>query len=206
MMNPIIDVSSHNGVIDWGKVEPQISSAIIRIGYRGYGSRGRIMQDTQAEDNIMGCFMNGIPFSFYFFPTSISIKEAAEEGKWIDTFCKEHKVYPASIFLDSEDANPKGYSRNKDLSRNVRTLYLAETVRYLNHEGYVTGIYCSDSWSRDRINMNEIPCHGYWIARYGTKEPKSPYVAWQYTSKGHIDGINGYVDFSARGGEERVKV
>ena len=32
----VIDVSKHNGNIQWSKVKPNVDGVIIRIGYRGY--------------------------------------------------------------------------------------------------------------------------------------------------------------------------
>ena len=36
MTDQIIDVSHHNGRIDWGQVKPNIAGAVLRMGYRGY--------------------------------------------------------------------------------------------------------------------------------------------------------------------------
>ena len=48
-----IDVSSHNGVIDWKKVKDSgVKFVMIRVGYRGYGSDGKLAVDSQFENNI----------------------------------------------------------------------------------------------------------------------------------------------------------
>ena len=52
-----IDVSYHQGVIDWKKVkESGIGYAIIRAGY------GRTDVDKQFHKNVKGCIENDIPF------------------------------------------------------------------------------------------------------------------------------------------------
>ena len=47
-----IDVSEHNGIIDWNAVKNsgQVDYAIIRAGYRGYGT-GKIVTDMQFFKN-----------------------------------------------------------------------------------------------------------------------------------------------------------
>ena len=45
MSKLVIDVSQFQGAIDWAKVAPQVSAAIIRLGYRGYGAAGTLCTD-----------------------------------------------------------------------------------------------------------------------------------------------------------------
>ena len=62
MGKPIIDVSAHNGTIDWAKVKDNVQAAIIRLGYTGYGN-GAITYDAKYQANRAGCEANGIPFT-----------------------------------------------------------------------------------------------------------------------------------------------
>lgn len=47
------------------------------------------------------------------------------------------------------------------------------------------------------------------IAQYTQREPRLrdnfDFIMWQYTGKGHIDGINGYVDKSRFMGRHRLR-
>lgn len=48
-----VDVSHHQGKIDWEKVkEDGYEFAIIRIGYRGYGTEGTLNLDNRFHENI----------------------------------------------------------------------------------------------------------------------------------------------------------
>ena len=60
----IIDVSVHNGVIDWEKVKPYIEGAIIRCGY---GSDMESQDDKQWKRNADECTRLGIPFGTYLY-------------------------------------------------------------------------------------------------------------------------------------------
>ena len=50
----------------------------------------------------------------------------------------------------------------------------------------------------NRYLVGELNDYKLWIAQYSESEPvladERDYVLWQYTGKGHINGVNGYVD------------
>ena len=77
MSKTVIDVSKHNGKIDWSKVK--VDGVVIRLGYRGYG-KGTLTIDDQYYNNAKGCTFYGIPFGVYFFSTAISAAEGKEEA------------------------------------------------------------------------------------------------------------------------------
>ena len=56
-----MDVSVHQGEIDWTKVaDAGIEFAMIRVGYRGYGSEGKMMGDTYFQRNIQSALDAGL--------------------------------------------------------------------------------------------------------------------------------------------------
>ena len=49
----MIDVSEHNGLINWYKIKALgIDDAIVRVGYRGYAAEGNMYADKYYIDNI----------------------------------------------------------------------------------------------------------------------------------------------------------
>ena len=74
-MSPIIDVSKHNGAINWTAVNGNAQAAVIRMGYRGY-HKGTLALDPMYMTNRQGAQANGVPFSVYFFQCSINDTEA----------------------------------------------------------------------------------------------------------------------------------
>jgi GH25 family lysozyme M1 (1,4-beta-N-acetylmuramidase) len=60
-------------------------------------------------------------------------------------------------------------------------------------------IYCNPSWIKAHLN-SKITKYPLWVAHYGVKSPRftlwSKYAIWQYTDKGQISGISGYVDLN----------
>lgn len=75
-----IDVSEHQGLIDWEAVAADgIDFAVIRGGYRGY-SEGGLFVDRYFHENIRGALENGIDVGVYFFSQATNVAEATEEA------------------------------------------------------------------------------------------------------------------------------
>lgn len=192
----IIDVSEHNGLIDWAKVDEVVTIAIIRLGYRGYGKLGALVQDRQYQRNRAECEKRGIPFSLYFFPQAITEAEAIAEADFVIKEAKSIKTFALPIFLDSELAEPHGEGRADDLSRERRTKMLRVTAEHMEKAGIPAGIYASTSWLKARLDMSQLP-YPVWVAQYGSAcTYRGPYILWQYTSRGKVPGIRGNTDLS----------
>ena len=74
---PGIDVSYYQGKIDWEKVKASgIEFAIIRLGYRGYGQEGKLVEDQMAYENLEGALDAGLKVGVYFFSQAITVEEA----------------------------------------------------------------------------------------------------------------------------------
>ena len=78
-----IDVSAHNGKINWAAVKAAgVDFAIIRCGFRGQ-SVGKIYEDAYFKTNVSGAAANGIKVGIYFYSTAINENEAFEEAAWV---------------------------------------------------------------------------------------------------------------------------
>lgn len=194
---PIIDVSTHNGVIDWPKVRGSVEAAVIRLGYRGY-SKGTLAYDTRYKENRAACEQLGIPFSLYFFPCSITDEEAMEEADFIIKECVGMN-FVLPVFLDSEIAETKfGSGRADNLNREDRTRFLKIICNRLQAAGIPAGIYASTSWFSNQLDLSQLP-YSIWVAQWSDKLTfAGDYVLWQYTSEGSVPGISGRVDLSRR--------
>lgn len=200
---PIIDVSTHNGIIDWTKVRGNIEAAVIRLGYRGY-SKGTLAYDTRYKENRAACEQLGIPFSLYFFPCSIMAEEALEEADFIIQECAGMN-FVLPVFLDSEIAETKfGSGRADNLTREDRTRFLKIICDRLQAAGIPAGIYASKSWFTYQLDLSQLP-YSIWVAQWADKLTfTGAYVLWQYTSEGTVPGIGGRVDLSRRSGADQT--
>lgn len=190
-----IDVSKHNGDIDWKKVKDEgVKFAIIRCGYRG-SQTGAIVEDPYYKQNIQGALEAGIPVGVYFFTQAVDEREAVEEASAVLSLIRGyHLSYP--IFIDSESAGGKGRADELDVPTRSRVLQaFCETIRNGNH---VAGIYASRNWFNNRLDVSKLSADNVtWLAQYADKPNYGgTYQLWQYSSAGRIPGIEGRVDMN----------
>lgn len=187
MNTKIIDVSVHNGTIDWAKVKPFIGGAVIRCGF---GVDLTSQDDQQWIRNVSECERLGIPYAAYLYSYAASAAGARQEAAHALRCCKGHK--PSVIYFDSEQNGTQFKAKE-----------CAETfIKAVRAAGYKAGVYASASWYRSYLKG--IDCDSLWIAAYGTNDgsaqtkyrPNLGEDLWQYTSIGRLAGISGNVDLN----------
>ena len=100
MTKKVIDVSHHNGTIDWESVKASgIDGAIIRCGF---GSDIASQDDTQWERNADECTRLGIPFGVYLYSYATTDSMAKSEAEHVLRLIKGYKLsYP--VYYDLEE-------------------------------------------------------------------------------------------------------
>lgn len=198
--NQIIDVSYVQTSIDWEKVKAEgIEGAIIRCGFRGYGT-GKICSDDMFLNHIKGAHKAGLKVGVYFFTEAINAKEGKEEAAFTLNQIKKAGIpinYPIAIDTESINAsNPTPRANN--ISKEKRTEAVKAFCETIKEAGYKPMIYASTSWLNNKLNMKALP-YDVWCAQYYSRcEYSGNYILWQYTSEGKIDGIKGVVDLNKK--------
>ena len=199
-----IDVSSFQGEIDWQRVkEDGIEFAIIRLGYRGYGT-GRIMLDDYYEANIQGALDAGLEVGVYFFSQAISEEEAVEEAQIVLENIKNYQLtYP--IIYDAEEI-PSDTARTDGLTVRQLTDNAIAFCEYIEAAGYSSMIYSNKRWLLTKLDLERLTDYDVWFAGY-INIPEYPYdfKMWQYTESGTVDGIEGNVDMNVSFMEYRAQ-
>ena len=188
-----IDVSSHQGTIDWSKVKSQIDFAIIRLGY---GDNATYQDDKQFFNNVNGCIANGIPFGVYIYSYAKNLTGSESIQSEID-HCKRLlsmiNQKPFCVYIDMEDEK---YQYN--LGKTTLTNFAIEFCKQITSSGYRAGVYANQNWFQNYLNPSTIASYGYsiWCAKYSDNKPNisSNYDIWQYSASGRINGIDGDVD------------
>lgn len=190
-----IDVSKHQGEIDWAKVAADgVEFAFIRVGNRGYGS-GAIVEDPQFETNVVGALTHGIKVGVYFFSQAITVEEAREEARFVLEKVAPYKV-TCPIVLDVEKVSDSEARMNK-ISTEQRTANTLAFLQAVEEAGYQTMLYHNMEMATLKLDMTQFEGYQKWFAYYN-KELYYPYAydVWQYTDKGKVDGISGDVDMN----------
>lgn len=178
----VIDVSYHNGKIDWAKVKASgVDGAIIRCGF---GDNISSQDDTQWKRNADECTRLGIPFGTYIYSYAKTDAQARSEAEHVLRLVKGYKLsYP--VYYDLEEAGTQSGAVN-------RMKIFAEIIE---NAGYWVGVYCNKSWW-DNTLKSLGDRYTKWIARYNSTLGMSGVDMWQYTSSGSVSGISGRVDMN----------
>ena len=194
-----VDVSSWNGTMNWKKAKSAgVDFAIIRVGFRGYGSGG-INDDTRFVSNISGAISAGIKVGVYFYSQAINAVEAVEEA----SYCvKKVQGYGLSlpIFIDTEDTGSGGAGRADGLSVAKRTAVCKAFCQTVTSAGYRAGVYSGKWYFENKLNAGVLSSYTIWLAQWGVDAPtyKGKYDIWQYSDKGKGStyGCSGYIDLN----------
>ena len=188
-----IDVSKFRGSIDWNAVKADgITFAIIRCGYRGYGS-GALVEDSTYRQNIQGAINAGLRVGVYFYSQAINEAEAVEEASMVLSLVSGYSL-PLGVYYDTESV---GGGRANALSAAERTACAVAFCETIRSAGYSAGVYSYASWFYNALNFANISKYNIWIAQYRDKLSFSyKYNIWQYTGSGSVNGISRPVDMN----------
>ena len=188
-----IDVSKHNGNIDWNAVKNSgVEFVIIRCGYRG-SATGVLVEDPKFKTNIQGAINAGLKVGIYFFSQAVNEVEAVEEASMTISLINKYKItYP--VYIDVEAANGRGDT----IDNATRTKVIRAYCQTLKNSGYTAGIYANKNWLETKFTVGELSSYKIWLAQYAAVPTYGGrYEMWQYSSTGRISGISGNVDLNS---------
>ena len=184
-----IDVSYHQGTIDWEKVKNsgQVDFAIIRCGI---GMDQTNQDDTQWENNTSECERLGIPYGTFLYSYADTVEKARSEAQHVIRLVQgKNLTYP--IYYDMEDNSVMNKIDTKTAEQIAQTF-----LSTLEANGYKNvAVYSSKSLFETKLTADIFNRYPRWVAHYNdTCGYQGSYHMWQYTNKGQIDGITGNVD------------
>lgn len=178
-----VDISYHNGNVDFNVLSHNVDFVIIRAGY----GQGNI--DRKLSEYVAGCKQYNIPYGFYWFSYAPVVSMAISEAKFfVEAVRKYNPVYP--VFYDYEDESKNGKTVSFTEISNMASAFI-ETVQ---SSGLTCGIYCDNTYYEGYANKfkDKVPI---WYARWGSKTPIECDI-FQYSETGKVDGITGNVDLN----------
>ena len=198
-----IDVSSWQENIDWYKVSNQADFAIIRV------LEAYVGEDEYAAKNLKECEANNLSAGCYWYSYALTPEEAAEEAQKVVDILARYKQkfdfkleYPIFIDLEWDNQIALGETAIREI--------IAAAAEVIENHGYTFGVYINVS------NYNMVKGCGYplWMTSSESYNNKTEFrtfkndsfsviyktdnekTMWQYSQRGQIDGINGYVDIN----------
>jgi GH25 family lysozyme M1 (1,4-beta-N-acetylmuramidase) len=191
-----VDVSKYQEEIDWEEVkESGIEFAIIRLGFRGYGESGKLVEDEYFKSNIEGALDAGLEVGVYFFSQAISKEEALEEAEFVLGKIKDYEITCPVVFDTEEIKNDE--ARTDNLTNEEFTSNCIAFCDIIEEAGYKPMIYANMKWMAYTLELEKLTKYEKWYADYEAF-PQNPYEIsmWQYTETGSVAGIEGNVDLN----------
>ena len=188
-----IDVSSHQGNIDWQSVRADgVEFAFVRAAYRGYGN-GNFVEDEKCRANVDGAHAAGVQVGLYVFTQAVNEGEILEEAQAAITVANE-KGIELPIVIDVEKVLDDS-ARGNALSVEERTALVRTFCETVSNAGYTPMIYHNTEMGAMMLDLTQLTAYDKWFAGYN-KEFYWPYdyKVWQYTESGSVNGISGDVD------------
>ena len=186
-----IDVSSHQGEIDWQRVKAAgIDFAILQIGYRGY-SAGKLNKDSRFETNLAEARAAGVRVGVYFYSQACSEEEALEEADFVLQEL-DGRSLDLPVFYDWEEVTD---GRTVGMATSAVGDYALAFCRRITAGGEKAGVYFNQKYGYDIMHLEALTDYMFWLAEYRSYQSFDSAVAiWQYTGQGHVDGIDIQVD------------
>lgn len=184
-----IDVSEFQSNIDWNKVvNDNIKFAILK--FANIYDNEKIYYDTKFETNYKKCKELNIPIGAYIYNYCNSIDNM--ELNFKEIFSKlDNKYFELPIFLDMEDKTI--LSEGKSYLSKMCNRF-CETI---SEKSFIPGIYANLNWLENYLDVSQFLNAKIWIAQYNSEcTYQKPYMIWQYSKTGKINGISGNVDLN----------
>ena len=191
-----IDVSSHQGRIDWNAVAATgIEFALVRVGGRGT-STGGIYTDTFGQQNLAGATAAGIETGAYFFSQATSPEEAIEEANFVIGQLQGYNITgPVMFDWEMKDKTYRVYGTTPE----VATACALTFCKTIEDAGYRAAIYMGKyvGYVKYGAYFDQIASYATCYAGYPASGSANCYPSfyyqpnyWQYSDSGKIDGIS----------------
>lgn len=189
-----VDVSHHNGAIDWEKVKKAgYKFAFLRLGYRGYGGEGKLCVDNEFQSSFKKARAAGIDLGVYFFSQAVNEAEAREEADLVLRELNNSKLELPVVFdpeyIREDTARTDGVSKEQ-FTKN--TLAFCKKIEKAGYQPAIySNLYCEDHM----FDLSQLEAYPIWYADY-RPEPQTPYrlTYWQYSESGDVPGVSGKCD------------
>lgn len=174
-----IDVSEHNGSVDFAKVSSQgYTYVMLRVG------AGKNTTDSTFEDNYTAAGRESLKRGAYYYSYAVTVDEAkAEADRCLDMLAGRKLELPVAFDIEE----PSAFETGVDNCTAMAKTFCDE----IKNAGYDPMIYSSQNKILENLNHDQLSGYKFWVASYDVDYPNYPYpyYMWQY-KLGSVDGAN----------------
>ena len=196
MEKTIMDVSRHQGVIDWAKVKAsgKVDGVMIRaMGNSGAGKASKPYLDPYFARNYAECTRVGLPVGVYgYFKATTKAQADKELALFKQALGGRTFQLPVAVDIEDEVQKPLGKAALTNL-----TAYMLSTVESWGVYALLyTGLWFDSTFLY--MGGTKLKPYDVWLAAYRTRKPALgwPFGMWQYTSAARVPGVSTNVDMS----------
>lgn len=178
----VVDVSIHNGVINWQKAKDAgVKGAVIRCGY---GRDFTKYDDANYKRNMDGALAVGIKVGVYLYSYAKNADSARSEALHALRLLAPYKSkLSLPVYYDLEEKGTESVAKSN-------AIIFGDI---LENAGYEVGIYASEYWFQ--TYLNGLDRFTKWVAKWGKVRPTIKNMElWQYDAYGRVNGIGSGVD------------
>ena len=197
-----IDVSSHQGTIDWQAVADSGVQFVIVRAMCWSNAAGGYAMDSKFVENVKGAKAAGLMVGAYWYSDAFNGSEAREEVSFIANSSEWKALKDAGITLDLPfyiDYEDPWILKNNHSTYDSRTdAVRSGMVAVEQMLGTATGFYASESWMKTQFDGAGLMNEGYnaWVAHWGSSQGMGNVQMWQYSNAGSVPGISTNVDLN----------
>lgn len=196
MSKTIMDVSKHQGTIDWAKVKAsgKIDGVMLRaMGNSAEGKPSKPYTDPQFARNYAECKRLGIPCGAYGYFKAVNREQADKELAMLRKLLVG-KTLQLPVAVDIEDKTQQA------LGKSALTDLVAYMLGVVQSWGVYAMLYTGLWFGQTYLYMGGAALKPYdvWLAAYRSTKPSPgwPFGMWQYTSTARVPGVSTNVDMS----------
>lgn len=186
-----IDVSHHQGVIDWQAVaDSGVEFVFIRLGFRGLRG-GELHVDDMVHENLRGAREAGLRVGAYFYSQATSVEEALEEVLLALEILGDTPLDLPLVFDWEQE------ERTKHVPVDVVTNCAIAFCEAVEQAGYQPMVYFNSYQAENLMDMTRLEQYPWWLAMYDVNGEFPCWMDfWQYSNTGRVPGIEGNVDMN----------
>lgn len=193
-----IDVSEHNGVINWDKVKEsgKVGFAMLRAGY------GKGVIDKQFQRNASECNRLDIPIGVYWFSYAKNAKEAENEAEYCLSAISKYKIdYPVAFDFEDDSVRNCQKCGISIAGKEFATMLALNFLSVIRNAGYKPANYTNPAYLNQYFDIGRLSDYDLWLAKWPSnpnpeKRPSNNPHIWQYSSTGSVPGIITHVDMN----------
>lgn len=206
-MEKVIDISAWQGNVSVANFKKTgVRIVVLRSSYTTQKAF-KMAVDKVFANNIKNAYKANIKVMIYHYSQATSETEAKKEAELVLKTIKPYASYVTmEVWFDWEFGGRLSAYIARKIGKQRCGQICDAFCRTIKAGGFRTGVYANLSTLNAYLPSDLYKRWSIWVAQYNSKcNYKHPYLMWQYTSSGKVNGIPGRIDMNYYYGDAKPK-